>query len=100
LLSKEGEADLDEILAYLDSMPDGPASRFGQGLFKTLNSIAEYPLLGAPHSSLTRLLGTEVRSRLCLPYRIYYRLDKAVPEVLAIVHTARDTAAVLADRLQ
>jgi hypothetical protein len=34
LLSKEGEADLDEILAYLDSMPDGPASRFGQGLFK------------------------------------------------------------------
>ncbi len=82
LLSKEGEADLDEILAYLDSMPDGPASRFGQGLFKTLNSIAEYPLLGAPHS-----------------YRIYYRLDKAVPEVFAIVHTALDTAAVLADRL-
>ena len=43
------------------------------------------------HSSLTRILGVEVRSRLAYPYRFYYRLGGTAPEVIAVLHTARDT---------
>jgi plasmid stabilization system protein ParE len=49
---------------------------------------------------LTRLLGEEVRSRLVHPYRIYYRLGASTPEVIAILHGARDQRSILGERFQ
>jgi plasmid stabilization system protein ParE len=46
------------------------------------------------------MLGVEVRSRLTHPYRIYYRLGSATPEIIAVLHTARDTQTILAERFQ
>jgi len=42
-------------------------------------SIGFQPYLGTPNSTLIRLIGIEVRSRLALPYRIFYCLDRSVP---------------------
>jgi len=99
-LTAEAEGDLDEIEVYLDTLPPKFAIREGEALLRTLRAIAENPYFGAQHSSLTRLLGTEVRSRLSNPYRIDYRLDRTAPEIFAILHTARDTPSIFADRLQ
>jgi plasmid stabilization system protein ParE len=98
-LSAEAARDLDEILEYLDRLPDAPAERIGQSLQSMLESIAMRSL-GAPHSHLTRLLGEEVRSRLVPPYRIFYRLGKSAPEVIAILHGARDQRSIMDSRFQ
>jgi plasmid stabilization system protein ParE len=98
--SEDAKRDLQEIRAYLNSIEPRPDKRTVQSLLKAFNTIADYPYFGAPNSTLTRLLGTEVRSRLCNPYRIYYRLDRTAPEIFAILHTARDTQSIFTDRLQ
>ena len=65
-----------------------------------LQSVGKQPYLGTSHSHLTRLLGEEVRSRLVHPYRIYYRLGASTPEVIAILHGARDQRSILGERFQ
>jgi plasmid stabilization system protein ParE len=99
-LSAEAELDLDDILTYLDQLPLEPGDRIAESLQGILESIGTQPLLGAPHSQLTRLLGQEVRSRLVPPYRIYYRLGKNIPEIIAILHGARDQTSILGNRFQ
>jgi plasmid stabilization system protein ParE len=59
-LSADANRDLDEIERYLEELPIGPASRGAETIVRTLNSIAKEPYLGAPHSTLTRMLGVEV----------------------------------------
>jgi hypothetical protein len=71
-LSPDAECDLDEILAYLDQLPRQIGDRIGESLEMMLHSIGKQPYLGLQDSYLTRLIGEEVRSRLVLPYRIYY----------------------------
>jgi plasmid stabilization system protein ParE len=58
----------------------------------------EQPYLGLHHSELTRLLGEEVRSRLIAPYRIYYRLGRSGPEIISILHGARNQRSILTSR--
>jgi len=98
--SEAAKRDLQDIRAHLNGIAPGPDRRTTKALRKAFNGIADSPYLGAPHSTLTRLLGTEVRSRLSDPYRIFYRLDRSAPEIFAILHTARDIPAVLIDRFQ
>ncbi len=99
-LSAEAELDLDDIFTYLNQLPLEPGDRIADALQGMLESIGAQPLLGAPHSHLTRLLGQEVRSRLVPPYRIYYRLGTSVPEVIAILHGARNQTSILGRRFQ
>lgn len=97
-LSPEAELDLDEINAYLSEIPIRFAQRVSDSIQETMHSIIANPYLGAPHSELTRLLGEEVRSRLVAPYRIYYRLGRDTPEIISILHGARNQRSVLASR--
>ena len=97
-LSPEAERDLDEINAYLSQAPVSAARRVIDSIQDTLHSIMEQPYLGLHHSELTRLLGEEVRSRLVAPYRIYYRVGGSGPEIISILHGARDQPNLLASR--
>jgi len=99
-LSPDAEVDLDEILAYLDELPQQAADRIGQSLQTMLHSIGRQPYLGVRSSYLTRLIGEEVHSRLVYPYRIYYRVGKNIPEVFAILHGAHDQRSILNSRFQ
>jgi plasmid stabilization system protein ParE len=92
--------DLQDIRAYLAALPRKPALRIGRDLQKTLISIAGNPFLGAAQSDFTRFGGVEVRSRLVHSYRIFYTVGAGAPEVIAVLHTARDSASILAIRLQ
>ncbi len=99
-LSDDAQSDLAAIRAYLNGIPPGPDRHISGALLKMLNSIPAFRYTGQTHSTLTRILGTQIRSRLCRPYRIYYRLDGPVPEIIAILHTARDNESLLAERFQ
>ena len=99
-LSREAMRDLDEIRAYLKEIPAKPAREIGQAIQAMLNTIARDPYMGTRHSRLALLFGTEIRSRLTAPYRIFYRLGGSAPEIMAILHTARDIPAIMARRIQ
>ena len=100
VLSHHAKVDLEHIRAYLRTLPKEPALRIGRALQKSFKSIADNPFLGATQSELTRLAGVEVRSRLVRSYRVFYTSSASIPEIIAILHTARDIAAVVAERLQ
>jgi len=99
VVSKNAHRDLDEILSYLDSLPDRPALRIASSLQEALHSISQFPYMGALQSELTRIAGIEIRSRLVQSYRIIYIIDDA-PEVIGVLHTARDITGIMARRLQ
>jgi plasmid stabilization system protein ParE len=100
VISKDADRDLDEILDYFDRIPEQPALSILSAIEKALLGIADFPYRGAVQSELTRLAGVEIRSRLVQNYRILYIVGGAVPEIVGVIHTARDVAGVMARRLQ
>ena len=52
------------------------------------------------HSEASRILGQDIRTRPFSRYRVFYRTDKPIPEILAVLHTARDLGTILASRIQ
>jgi plasmid stabilization system protein ParE len=99
-LTRDTFADLDEIRRYLDPFPERYTLPIRRGLRSLLKEIAAHPDRGANHSEATRLLDQEVRTRALPPYRIFYRDQQGTPEVIAILHMARDVKSILAERLQ
>jgi plasmid stabilization system protein ParE len=100
LLSRHAERDLDDILSYLDSIPDKPALRIASSIRQALKSVASHPYRGVIQSELTRLAGIEVRSRLVNSYRIIYTVGASASEIVGVLHTARDIGDIMAERLQ
>ena len=100
LLSPYASRDLDEVISYLESFPVEPANRIGSSMRRMLENIGEYPLRGPAQSELTRIMGFEVRSRLVASYRVLYRAGPAVPEIIGILHAARDVPTIMAERVQ
>jgi plasmid stabilization system protein ParE len=99
LLTRDAQEDLEDIRAYHRGLPPEPALRIESRVQRTIFDLARNPHRGIADGRLTLLFGHEVRSRLASPYRIYYRLGGAYPEIVAILHGARDHAAVMAVRL-
>jgi plasmid stabilization system protein ParE len=99
LLTRAAQEDLEDIRAYHCGIPPGPALRIKSRIQKVIFDIAGNPYRGVADSRLTLLFGCEVRSRLASPYRIYYRMGRPYPEIIAILHGARDQATLLANRL-
>jgi plasmid stabilization system protein ParE len=99
-ISPAANQDLDEFRQYIDSLPSQPGDRMAHALGAVLLSIAANPYLGQASSALTRIAGEEIRSRLLGKYRVIYRFSRSAPEIIGILHTARDIPAILAQRLQ
>ncbi len=99
-LSPFATYDLEDLITYLGRLPPRPATRLGEAVRQTLERIGENPFHGTAQSELTRMMGFEVRSRLVASYRILYRVGPSVPEILAIVHSARDMRSIMAKRVQ
>ena len=96
----EASRDLDEILTYLNSLPERSAMKMARDLQKAITRITDHPHLGVRQSELTSRAGIQVRSWLSPPYRIFYTLTGAAPEIVAILHTSRDIKSILSDRFQ
>ena len=100
LISPDADRDLDEILEYLDALPERPALFVASALQKAFDGIAAYPYRGAAQSELTRIAEQEVRSRFVNDYRIFYFVGGRAPEIVGVLHAARDSAGIMAGRLQ
>ncbi len=100
LISDDADRDLDEILEYLNPIPERPALTVLSAIEKAFFGIADYPYRGAAQSELTRIAGQEIRSRLVRDYRIFYTVGGRVPEILGVLHAARDGVGIMARRLQ
>jgi plasmid stabilization system protein ParE len=87
-LTRYASGDLDEICLYLEH------------LRKLIHEIASHPDRGTNHSGATRILGQETRTRITGPYKMFYRDNRGTPEILAILHMARDVEAILTMRVQ
>jgi plasmid stabilization system protein ParE len=99
-MSPDAERDLDDILEYLDGIPERPALFIASTLQKAFDSLAAYPYRGAAQSELTRIAGQEVRSRYVNDYRIFYFVAGRAPEIVGVLHAARDGVGLMARRLQ
>jgi plasmid stabilization system protein ParE len=99
-LSPSASSDLEEIDSYLRGVPIEPANRTAHLLQKGLRAVGDAPMQGMGQSELSRILGVEVKSRSAPPYRIFYRLGGRYPEVIAILHSARDIPSILRQRFQ
>ncbi len=98
--SRHAKRDLAEIKAYLDSVPQTPADKIARALQLTFRAITANPYQGVGQSELTRLAGVEVRSWLVDSYRVIYTLGRRAPEIIGVLHTARNIASIMAKRLQ
>jgi len=99
-LSPDAKRDLAEIKLYLDGIAKEHALKIARSLQQTLRSLGENAYQGVGQSELSRMAGAEVRSRLVREYRVIYILGGSAPEVIGVLHTARDIAEIMAGRLQ
>jgi plasmid stabilization system protein ParE len=97
-LNRDASSDLDGILGDLRLLPARPALRIGKELQNVFRQIAEWPQLGVGYKRLHENHGYEARSRLCGNYKIFYRADTPIPDILAILHTKRDE--IMSQRLR
>ncbi|ADW70273.1 type II toxin-antitoxin system RelE/ParE family toxin [Granulicella tundricola] len=97
LFSRRAEADFHEISEYLGFLPARPSLRIAEEIQRAFNLIVQFPYLGQAHSRFTTLHGQEVRSLLVASYRIYY-FSTSPPEIIAILHGARDQTAIMSQR--
>jgi toxin ParE1/3/4 len=88
-LSRQAEADLDDILDYSIA---AHRRETAEALLRTLNAalawLAERPRLGAPGDDLKEGL----RSLPAGEHRIYYRVDGGTVLVARVLHRVRDAA--------
>jgi plasmid stabilization system protein ParE len=99
-LSRSASEDLDEIRRYLDTIPRRYAQPIAKAIRALLEEVAAHPDRGSSYSAATLVLHQEIKSRALPPYRIFYRVQDQIPEVVAVVHMARDVESILAKRLQ
>jgi plasmid stabilization system protein ParE len=100
VLSPFASRDVDDVVRYLEQMPERPAHRVGTAIHRMLEQIGDHPLQGAAQSEVTRIMGFEVRSRLAASYRILYRIGNGTPEIIGVIHTSRDIPSIMAKRVQ
>ncbi len=90
---------MDGIILDLRGIPAKPALRIGRQIKATFEQIAEWPHLGVRYPRFKQEHGYDLRSRLCGNYKIIYRADLKVPDIVAILHTKRDIDFIMRQRL-
>jgi toxin ParE1/3/4 len=85
-LSDPAIKDIDEISNYIARDNQKIAKIFVQNLFKKIDLLKNYPELG----KITEVsYQSNIRTLLHKNYRIIYRFEKNVVEILRIIHTSR-----------
>jgi len=86
-LSKHAEKDLGTIATYtLQNFGLGQARRYRDGLFKTFEMIADFPLIGSDQSPIKK----NVRRHVYESHAIYYRIDGKGIIILRILGPGED----------
>lgn len=91
----EAEADLASIAMFLAERSVSRAKALVARLRSRCDVLRTSPMAGRPRDEIAPGL----RSLVERPYIIFYRLDGDRPEIVAIVHGARDLPAALSARI-
>jgi toxin ParE1/3/4 len=89
IVSRETQADLDEILAYLASVAGKSAAlRYGERFRAAFRHLIDFPATGA----LRARLEADMRIWVVAPYVIFYRfaIDDDTVKVVRILHSRRN----------
>ena len=91
--------DIDQIILYLETLPEEPARKVGRDLQQCLKLIGRQPMIGRSELELSATHAIEIRSWLCSNYRIYYHLRDRMIEVVAVLHHAQEQGSILKSRI-
>ena len=97
-LSREAEADLDEIIAGADYYGSKSAAKTLRTIGFTLQTISRYPYRGRVEGQISSHFAQETRRMLAMAYRIYYFVG-STSEIIAILHTSRNHPEILLNRV-
>lgn len=84
---RRAQEDLDAIREFIGRDSRRYASRFAANLVRSLQSLRRFPELG---EMVPQLRDHDIRERLFGNYRILDKIEKGTPQILTIVHAARD----------
>ncbi|WP_347988681.1 type II toxin-antitoxin system RelE/ParE family toxin [Methylomonas sp. AM2-LC] len=86
-LSKLAEKDIENIARYtIQRFGIRQARLYRDGLFKSLDMIAEYPFVGSNQSHIKE----NIRRHVYESHSIYYRIDGSVPFIFRIFGPGED----------
>lgn len=92
LWSPEAETDLIEIWRYLAPETSAEfADRQLRSLENAANRLSEWPLAGRTREELA----ANLRSIVCEPYVIFYRVADATVQIVRVIHGRRDLPTIL-----
>lgn len=99
ILSPRATEDVDEIIAYIDSLPEEPGVHLGQVLQETIYDLARHPEHGHVHERYSSLAGEEIRRFVANDYLFFYAAR--IPIVFtAILHGKRDIDSIMQSRFK
>ncbi len=87
----QAEADLAEILEYLDQHSPLIAERVADAFDDRFRLLAQFPEMGRAREELS----TGLRSVVVEHYVIFYRVTASAVELIRILHEARDIGAIM-----
>jgi toxin ParE1/3/4 len=92
VIAEPAERDLDSIIDYIALDNSTAAERVYRAIVAAAERLTDFPEIGRSG----RLPGTREFSVSSLPYLIVYEVGADVVTILAVFHTSRDLARVLA----
>ena len=87
----QAEADLAEILGYLDQHNPSVAEHYATAFYEKGQALARLPEIGRGRPEIA----PNLRSTLVKPYVLFYRLDGDVVQILRILHGRRDLRSIM-----
>jgi toxin ParE1/3/4 len=90
LRTDQAEADLSDILAYLEERSPSAAERLAAAIDERCALLGQFPEMGRARPEL----GPGIRSVTVDRYLLFYRITPASVEVLRILHGSRDVESI------
>jgi toxin ParE1/3/4 len=91
LVTEQAEADLADILEYLEERSPAAAERLATAIDQRGQLLAEFPKMGRVREELAPGL----RSVAIEQYLLFYRVTESAVEILRILHGARDIESIM-----
>lgn len=99
IFAKDADTDIDSIEAYLGELPQAPATRLGEDIYRTIELLAVQPLLGRVDAELSELAGENIYRYPRGAYVFFYQLHTSHVSFLGVLHGRRNVDAVMRQRL-
>ena len=98
-IAKTAKNDLREIIAYISKNNPMNASRILKRIEDKIDTLCRFPLKGGYVPEFLKQNIKDYRQLIESPWRIIYRTDKDIVNVLLIIDSRRNTQDILVEKL-